>query len=141
MTNNYSDIIHLPHHRSSKHPQMSLHNRAAQFMPFAALTGYKDALSEIERLTERELVLDEDEKALLDWKLQKIGPGSRIRVTYFVSDEKKEGGTYQKLTGIVKRIDPYQLAIIFTEKQKVEISRIIDLEIHDQANENTIVII
>ena len=53
--------------------------------------------------------MDEDEKALLRWKLQKIGPGSRIRVTYFVSDEKKEGGIYQKLTGIVKRIDPYQL--------------------------------
>lgn len=131
MTNNYSDIIDLPHHRSSTHPQMSIQNRAAQFAPFAALTGHKEALSEAERLTERELVLDEEEKAVLDWKLQKIGPGSRIRVTYFVPDERKEGGSYQELTGTIKRIDPYQLAIIFVEKQKVEISRIVDLEIHE----------
>lgn len=129
MTNDYSDIIHLPHYQSSMHPQMSLQNRAAQFAPFAALTGHKEALSETERLTEHELVLDEEEKTVLDRKLQQIVPGSRIHVMYFVPDERKAGGSYQELTGTVKRIDPYQLAIIFTDKQKVEISRITDLEI------------
>ena len=95
----YDDIIDLPHHVSSRHPQMSMTDRAAQFSPFAALTGYGDAVREKARLTEQKPDLSEEERAELDYKLQMAcGPDSEgerpeVRITYFVPDRKKAGGS------------------------------------------------
>ncbi len=118
----YDDIIHLPHHVSSVHPQMSLQNRAAQFSPFAALTGYEEQVNESARLTGTKQELSENMKELLDEKLQMIqkqletetdASHTLISVTYFQPDVQKEGGEYVTFSGLVKKIDPYERKVIF----------------------------
>ena len=115
----YEDIIHLPHHISQKHPKMPPLNRAAQFSPFAALTGYDDAIRETERLTDPFTELDEDKKELLDKQLQLIRENlahrPEIEFTYFQPDSRKNGGTYAVVCGRVKKIDEYERRIIFTD--------------------------
>ncbi len=115
----YDDIIHLPHHVSHVHPQMSLQNRAAQFSPFAALTGYEDQIRETARLTDTEVELSEDMKELLDerfhliqeqlenraGKTQSDLSAAHISITYFQRDPQKEGGKYVTISGTVKKID------------------------------------
>lgn len=105
----YDDIINLPHHVSTKHPHMSIYDRAAQFAPFAALTGYGDAIDETARLTDRQYELDNDELANLELKLNQlqymIDKKPRISVTYFEADERKAGGKYITVTGNLDRID------------------------------------
>ena len=95
-TEKYGDIIHLPHPVSEKHPRMPMQDRAAQFSPFAALTGYEEAIYETGRLTEEKTELGEEEKAILDRKqqllLEKLDERPTLTVTYFVPDEKKSGG-------------------------------------------------
>ena len=107
----YKEIIDLPHPVSKKHPQMSLRDRAAQFSPFAALTGHSDAIDEAARLTDRRIELDESQIAELDGKLQiiaeRIGEHPTVAVTWFRPDEKKAGGAYVEKTGAVKKIDGY----------------------------------
>ena len=102
----YDDIINLPHHVSESHPPMSYHDRAAQFSPFAALSGFEGAVKETARLTEQKLELDEGEKMLLDEKLQLIRlmlpERPFITVTWFVPDERKKGGSYQTVSGRVR---------------------------------------
>ena len=115
----YDAIIHLPHHVSEKYPQMSIADRAAQFAPFAALTGYGAAIEETGRRTDQKLDLDEYEKAALNeqltdlqarWKDQPI-----VRITYFVPDDRKAGGAYRKVAGAVKKIDIARQAVILTD--------------------------
>ncbi len=117
--NKYADIINLPHPVSSRHPQMPLKNRAAQFMPFAALTGYGDAIDETARVTEEKLDLTEDELRLLDEKLAKLRPllsqRPEVTFTYFEPDARKEGGAYITRTGIVKKIDEYGRSILLED--------------------------
>ena len=95
---NYEDIINLPHHISSKRPQMSMLDRAAQFSPFAALTGYDDAIHETGRLTDEKIDLSEEEKEALDRKqqilMERLCDHPALTVTYFVPDPKKSGGAY-----------------------------------------------
>lgn len=114
----YDDIIHMPHHISQKHPQMSAINRAAQFSPFAALTGHGAAIRETERLTEEFVELDEDRKEQLDRQLkfiqEHIAEQPEITVTYFCPDERKEGGAYRTMQDRIKKIDAYTRRIIFT---------------------------
>ena len=96
-TERYSDIINLPHHVSVKHPQMSMTERAAQFNPFAALTGYDDAVEETARLTESQAELTESRKAALDEALREILSAEtrpQVTIRYFLPDEKKAGGRY-----------------------------------------------
>ena len=97
MNTQYDDIIHLPHHVSKTRPQMSMLDRAAQFSPFAALTGYEDAIQETGRLTDERMELSDEDRELLDRKwhyLQEIiSDRPEITVTYFVPDEKKAGGS------------------------------------------------
>ena len=97
---NYEDIINLTHHVSKKHPQMSMHDRAAQFAPFAALSGHSEAIAETARLTDRKIELDEYEKMNLDEKLivlqEHIRETPEINVTYFCPDDNKDGGRYEK---------------------------------------------
>ena len=131
----YSDIINLPHPVSKKHPQMSLYDRAAQFSPFSALTGHEAAIAETGRLTEERTELDEDAKERLDEKLQNLlfrlqvcgAEGLPIRVTYFVPDEKKEGGAYQEYTGSLKRLDAYARALIFSDATEISLDAVYDI--------------
>ena len=109
-TRRYEDIMRLPHHCSRRHPAMPRENRAAQFMPFAALTGYDAAVREEARLTDRKMELDDEALANLNerlWMLDERLPNApEITVTYFVADRKNAGGTYDSLHGRVKRVDP-----------------------------------
>ena len=123
--NNYDDIINLPHHESKVHPKMSLYNRSAQFAPFAALTGYDDAIIETARLTDKRINIDDGLKELTNNNLQKIesmvNEHPLIGVTYFVKDKKKDGGSYITINGNIKRIDTDNNLIILTNKTKIPI--------------------
>ena len=129
----YDDIIKLSHHISKKHPQMSMEERAAQFAPFAALVGYEDAVEETARITTKRIELNEEEKNILDMKLQILNEQIRIQIypnvtiMYFVSDLKKEGGKYIKISGTVKKIDEYKQLIILDDKTEIPISEIISI--------------
>ena len=123
-THKYDDIINLPHHVSHSRPRMSNYDRAAQFSPFAALTGYGDAVKETERITDNKLELAEDEKQLLNEKMQilleNLDVNPKITVTYFEPDKKKSGGVYLTKIGNVKEIDIIGQKIIFTDKSFVK---------------------
>lgn len=128
----YDDIINLPHPTSNRHPRMPLYDRAAQFSPFAALTGHDAAIKETARLTDEKLELDEDVKARLNEKLQiikeNIGTDVTVFITYFVPDEKKSGGTYASCTGSVKRMDAYEHRIIMNDNTVIPIEQIYEVE-------------
>ena len=115
----YDDIIDLPHPVNQNHPPMSIESRAAQFLPFAALTGYDDAISETARLTDRRIELDEDEKLMLSDKLQLIQENIKqrpqVKITYFVPDGRKEGGAYAIAAGRVKKVDAFERQIVMTD--------------------------
>ena len=125
MTDNdfpYADILHLPHHRAAGRAHMSLHDRAAQFAPFAALTGFDGVIAETGRQTERRVELSESEKALLDRKFARIidclqqGRRPTVTVEYFEADARKEGGAYRQCSGEVKKIDLFERTIVFMGK-------------------------
>ncbi len=132
MNGDYDDIIHLPHPVSTKHPRMSAHDRAAQFSPFAALTGYSDAIQETLRQTEQRIVLDEEETELLNSKLRLLADFSAQRpaaaITCFVPDAKKEGGFYITIMGQVKRIDEGNRVVILTNGQSIAFEDILAIE-------------
>ena len=127
----YEDIINLPHHVSPKRPQMSMQDRAAQFSPFAALTGYEDAIKETGRLTDVKIELRDEERVLLDQKQQylqeHIGDRPEITITYFVPDEKKSGGAYISISGRMKRVDEYARQFVLTDGKKIPLDDIIDI--------------
>ena len=108
MTTPYDDIIHLPHHVSRNHPQMPLRDLAAQFAPFAALTGYEAAVGETARLTAERRELDPQEAAELNRRLAaliaRLPNRPEVTVEYFVPDERKSGGAYVTVTGRVRHI-------------------------------------
>lgn len=124
----YADIIGLPHHTSRTRPRMSVSARAAQFAPFAALTGYGAAVDETARITDDRIVLDENAKAMLDGKLQiiaeHIAEHPEITVTYFEPDKKKSGGAYVSVTGQVKEIDEYERVVRLCDGLKIPIEQI-----------------
>ena len=126
----YDDIIDLPHHVSVRHPQMSMIDRAAQFSAFKALTGLEDDLAETARVTDSRIELSEQELSILNEKFTRIcqKENPMVKVTYFVPDLFKEGGRYETITGTVKRIDPYERLLIFTDKKTVKIGNIMDIE-------------
>ena len=134
----YDDIINLPHHVSTRHPQMSLTDRAAQFSPFAALTGHEAAIRETERLTDEWVELNEDRKELLDERLQMIrdnlsgGKGGQnlpeIMFTYFQPDQKKRGGAYISVQGKVRKIDEYGHQVLLEDGTALITDHIIGIE-------------
>lgn len=128
----YEDIIDLPHHVSKTRPQMSMLDRAAQFSPFAALTGYDAAIKETGRLTDEKQELDDDTKAALDMKqaylMEMIDEQPEISVTYFLPDTKKAGGAYATVTGKLKRFDEYERLLILTDGKKIPMDDIADIE-------------
>lgn len=131
-THKYDDIIRLPHPTSAVHPRMSLYDRAAQFSPFAALTGYEDAIEETARLTHRRIRLGEDEKAALDQALLALENSKpdelQVSVTYFVPDEKKEGGRYDTVSGQVKKIDRQRRTLVMEDGAPISIDDIVSIE-------------
>lgn len=130
--NKYDKIINLPHHVSSTRPHMSMLDRAAQFSPFAALTGYDAAVKETARLTEQQIELDEYEKAALDQRIlllqEHLKDIPEVTITYFVPDERKNGGKYISVIGAVKKIDIYEKQIILKDKSKISIENILSIE-------------
>ncbi len=131
-TNKYDDIIDLPHHVSKSRPQMSVHDRAAQFSPFAALTGHGAAIKETERLTDRRIELDENQKSVINEKLQmifeQVEKHPEISVTYFVPDQRKTGGKYVTIEGRVIKMDGYHRTLIFEDQTLVPMADILDIE-------------
>ena len=128
---NYDDIINLPHHVSETRPRMSALDRAAQFSPFAALTGYEDAVKETARLTSERVELDELEKEALDYRLQtlsELGDAPPVTLTYFVPDKKKAGGRYETAAGYIKKIDKYEGVIVLTDGKRISVSDLYGVE-------------
>ena len=129
--NPYADSIDLPHHVSTRHTQMPMEKRAAQFSPFAAMVGHDAAIRETARLTEEQLELSEDEKAVIDGKLQMIRAHIKeqpeVTVTYFQPDEKKIGGAYVTVTDSVKKIDSHYRVLSFTNGDTIPINSILDI--------------
>lgn len=128
----YDDIIDLPHHVSAARPRMSMIDRAAQFSPFQALTGYGAAIQETGRLTDQRIELTEDFRAVLDRKQQllveNLADHPEVSVTYFVPDERKAGGAYVTVTGRVKKVDDYQRLLLLTDGTKIPLDEILDME-------------
>ena len=127
----YDDIINLPHHQSRSRPHMPLSDRAAQFSPFAALTGYEEAVKETARLTDKKQELSEEEKEVLNAKLsllrEKIKEQPRITITYFIPDQKKDGGSYATVTGQIKKMDDFQRFLMLTNQLKVPMDDIAEI--------------
>lgn len=132
MSGPYDDIIHLPHHVSATCPRMSIANRAAQFSPFAALTGYESAIAETARLTDERRELSDDMLETLSMKLgileDAIADRPEVSVTYFQKDEKKLGGAYITVTGAVKKIDDYEGVIVLANGKKIKIADVLDID-------------
>ena len=107
-TQKYDDIIKLPHHTSPQRPRMTMIDRAAQFSPFAALTGYDAAVKKTARLTENRIELDEYENSALNDRIQivqeRLSDTPEFSITYFVPDERKSGGAYYMETGVIKKL-------------------------------------
>jgi hypothetical protein len=130
--NRYDDIINLPHHVSNAHPRMALPDRAAQFSPFAALTGYDRAIKETERLTDERIELGESQKVVLDEKLriiqEQLSREPEVTITYFQPDDKKAGGAYITTNGIVRKLDDYERTVVMKDGRRIEISEIMDID-------------
>jgi len=132
MSDEYEDIINLPHHVSSKRPQMPMIDRAAQFSPFAALTGYDDAIHETGRLTDEKIDLSEEEKEALDRKqqflLEILDDCPALTVTYFVPDAKKSGGAYVTKRGNLKKIDAIERWMQLTDGTRIPLDDVAEIE-------------
>lgn len=128
----YDDIIDLPHHVSGKHPQMPLLDRAAQFSPFAALTGHRAMIEETERLTKERSELEEDRREEIAWRLQILKKQAEEKpeaaITFFLPDEKKTGGSYRTVSGRVKRVDEYEKQVIMEDETVIPIKEISGIE-------------
>lgn len=128
----YKDIINLPHKQSAKRPHMTLLDRAAQFAPFAALTGYDDAIKETGRLTDERIEMSEEKLAVLNARYQMLvdhlGEEPEVTITYFVPDIYKSGGSYITMTGIIKKLDAYERLITMTDGTKILMDDVLTLE-------------
>ena len=129
----YDDIINLPHHRSVKRPHMSIYQRAAQFAPFAALTGYDAAIDETSRLTDQKLELSDEQADNLNAQIQRIienvADKPQVEITYFVPDNHKSGGEYVTVTECVRRVDDHNREIVFTDGMTVGIDDVWNIRV------------
>lgn len=129
--NNYDDIINLPHYEPKRHPRMSIESRSAQFAPFAALTGYEDAVKETARITDERIEIDEGLKTFLNDRLRiilkNIKDKPKIAFTYFVYDKNKSGGKYVCVTGNVNKIDMVNGYVLLTNKTKIPVIEILNI--------------
>ncbi len=133
MAGKYADILDLPRHRSPRRAAMTAADRAAQFAPFAALTGYDGVLAETGRQTESWRWLEEDRMALLNGLLQQlqrdIGRQPTVRILCYRPDARKQGGAYDVLTGAVRRLDEYRRELVFADGRAISIDTIFELEL------------
>ena len=131
----YDDIINLSHYEPKYHPRMSKYKRSAQFAPFAALVGYDEQVQECSRLTDKRLEIDDELKEKINNKLNKINEliknSPEVEITYFIPDEKKDGGKYITEIGNVKRIDYVNRFIKFTDNKKIILDDLIDIKINE----------
>ena len=127
----YDDLLYKPHHVSRTRKQMSQYDRAAQFAPFAALTGYGEAINETGRIVEKRKELTEEEKDIISSKLfqinERIKEKIEVTIIHFVVDKKKEGGCYKSKNGIVKKIDDYEQRIVFEDKTKIKFEDLLSI--------------
>lgn len=124
----YDDIIDLPHHVSKRNPQMPADERAAQFSPFAALTGYGAVIRETARLTDRKMELSENMKEELERKLKELcARNCEGEITFFVPDERKEGGAYVTAEGRVKKTDDAERAVVLEDGTRIPVEDIVDI--------------
>ena len=130
-TTDYDDIIHLPRPVSKKHPPMPLSKRAAQFLPFAALTGFEAEIAETARLTQDAPELGEDALVALDEQLSllraRLNEHPEITVTRFVPDERKAGGRYETVTGRVRRLDEANRVLLLTDGVRIDLDDLVEL--------------
>ena len=131
MNNRYDEIMGLPHHVSKTRPQMPLSDRAAQFAPFAALTGYDSAIKETGRLTDERIELDEEALAALDRKYQllmdALDDAPEVTIIYFQPDARKAGGQYVSATGTVKKVDTFGRRILLQDGTRIPLDSVYDL--------------
>lgn len=130
--NQYEDIINLPHHVSPTRPQMPMSDRAAQFAPFAALTGYDAAIKETGRLTDEKIELDEEALTALDMKYQflmdALDDAPEVTITYFQPDERKAGGKYVSAVGVVRKVDDFERRITMQDGAKIPMDDVLSIE-------------
>lgn len=128
----YDDIINLPHPVSKRHPQMSMMGRAAQFAPFAALTGHSEAIEETARLTDSQMELADEDAFVLNQKIatlrEIVNEHPTICVTYFVQDKKKAGGKYKTIEGQLQNIDDYSLSLVMRSGEVVPLKSVLDID-------------
>ena len=131
MSRSYDDIIDLPHPTSAKHPRMPVADRAAQFSPFAALTGYEAAVQETARLTDERIKLNEDELAALDEKLRTVlawnGEAPLVSITYFQADDRKAGGSYNTAQGYIRKLDELRRVIVMQDGSKIPVDDVLEI--------------
>ena len=131
MNNRYDEIMGLPHHVSKTRPQMPLSDRAAQFAPFAALTGYDSAIKETGRLTDERIELDEEALTALNRKYQllieALDDTPEVTIIYFQPDERKAGGQYVSATGTVKKVDTFGRRILLQDGTRIPLDSVYDL--------------
>lgn len=136
MVSKYDDIIDLPHHVSATRPQMTLHDRAAQFAPFAALTGYGDAVEETARHTDEQAHQSDDEIARLDLILRALSDIEErspfIFITYFCHDERKSGGRYVTQKRKLLRVDGNRKVIVFADKSELSFCDIVNIDMPEE---------
>ena len=132
MTEDNSDIINLPHHVSHNHPQMPMEARAAQFAPFAALTGYDAVIHETARLTDKQVELEEYDNDRLNRifseLMDSLEKHPMVTVSYFKPDEHKAGGAYMTVSGKLKKIDTYEQIMKMEDGTVIPIGSIMDLQ-------------
>lgn len=131
MNDNYSDIINMPAHITAR-PHLSLYDRAAQFAPFAALTGFGAVINETARLTDSKPELDEETSRLLDERVKIIEENIKLKpeveVAFFVPDKLKPGGSLQKFRGRIRRVDEFERKLVFTDKSTIAIDDVIFID-------------
>lgn len=132
MIEKYDDIIDLPHHVSATRPQMPMMDRAAQFSPFAALTGYDAAIKETGRLTDEKIEMDEENLKDLNMRFQMLidhlKDEPEVTFTYFKADEQKEGGAYLEVSGVVKKVNDFERMIVMKNGLKLPMDDILNVE-------------
>ena len=127
----FDDIINLPHHVSATRPQISMLDRAAQFSPFVALTGYDAAIKETGRLTDEKIEMDEEALNILNMKFQilvdSLDEEPEVTFTYFKPDQRKAGGAYIEVTGKVKKVDGFERLIVMQNGIKIPMDDVLDV--------------
>lgn len=132
MKSKYDEIMGRPHHVSKTRPQMPMSDRAAQFAPFAALTGYDSAIKETGRLTDERIELDEEALTALDMKYQllmdALNEAPKVTITYFQPDDRKAGGKYVSAVGVVRKVDDFERRITMQDGAKIPMDDVLSID-------------